>query len=70
MSTDLEECKRLIAEARQDFAHDVDEVVAAIQTFAASVSPAIGEVSAGQALEAVRRVAVATIDRCLDRRWR
>lgn len=69
MSADLEECKRLRREAQEGFAHDFDQVMDRMKGFATALSPAVGgDVSHGEALEALRRETIRAIDRCLMRR--
>ena len=65
---DLDEIRRLQREAQHDFAHDVDQVIAGMREFASALSPAIGEISHGEALEALRRETITALDRCLMRR--
>jgi hypothetical protein len=68
MSTDLAECRRLVREAQEDFAHDADRILAEMTVCIVTLSPALGEISPSDALEALREVAVKAIDRCLERR--
>jgi hypothetical protein len=68
MSTDIAEIRRVQREAQEGFARDVDEVVEGMKDFAGALSPALGEISHGDALEALRRETIKAIDRCLMRR--
>lgn len=69
MSTDLETIRRQVREAQEDYARDVDQILAEMTAFAASVRLAIGELSYSEALDALRTVAVKAIDRCAERRF-
>lgn len=64
----LDDIRRQVREAQEDFTRAVDGIVGEMQAFTASVTPAIGEISYGEALDALRKVTIAAIDRRGGRR--
>ena len=63
----LEAMRRQVHEARDEFARDVDEVIAHMKETADALGSAIGEIGRDEALDCLRRVTVKAIDRCAER---
>jgi hypothetical protein len=64
----LAQAKQMIADARQDFAADVDALLIELRRFSDSLGHAIGEVSREEALRALRQFVLEKFDQRLPMR--
>jgi len=64
---ELTQIKQLLAEGRQEFANDVDELLTELRTFSRSLGDALGEVSRDEALRALRQFVLERFDQRIAR---
>lgn len=57
-----EQIRQLYAEARREFARDVDALILELRVFSASLGDALGEISREEALRALRRFVLEKFD--------
>lgn len=57
-----EQIRQLYAEARREFARDVDALLLEVRVFSASLGDALGEISREEALRALRKVVLEKFD--------
>lgn len=63
-----EQLRQLYADARREFARDVDALIAELQVFGASVGDALGEISREDAVRGLRRFILERFDERLPLR--
>lgn len=68
VSATRDELVQLYKDGQRAFAADVDLILTEMKDYTASILPAVGEVSHGEALEALRAVTMKAFGRALERR--
>lgn len=68
MTVTRDELVQLYKDMQRNVAVDVDLILTEMKDYTASILPAVGEISRGEALEALRAVTMKAFTRALERR--